>query len=69
MAGPGGPTGAAVPAGAHGAPATPGVREIDVEVADDSAGEAGMPDFGEEPPVESRVSGSTHAPAKGSDSA
>ena len=36
-----------------------------MEVADDSAGEAGMPDFGEEPPVESRVSGSSDAPAKG----
>ena len=40
---------------------------VDVKVADDSAGEADMPDFGEEPPVESRVSSSTHAPAKGDD--
>jgi hypothetical protein len=67
MAGPGGPTGAAVFAGTPGAPATAGVREIDVEVADDSAGEAAMPDFGEEPPVRSRVSGSSDAPAKGDD--
>jgi hypothetical protein len=67
MGGPGGPTGPAVPAGAQGAPATFGVREVDAEVADDSAGEADMPSFGEEPPVESRVSSSTHAPAKGDD--
>jgi hypothetical protein len=67
MAGPGGPTGAAVFAGAEGAPETAGAQEVDVKVADDSAGEAGMPSFGEEPPVESRVSSSTHAPAKGDD--
>jgi NADH-quinone oxidoreductase subunit I len=67
MAGPGGPTGAAVFAGAQGAPATFGVAEVDVKVADDSAGEADMPNFGEERPVESRVSDSTHAPVKGDD--
>src|SRR6195256_6463657 len=47
MAGPGGPSGPAVFAGAQGAPATFGVQEVDVKVADDSAGEADMPDFGE----------------------
>jgi hypothetical protein len=67
MAGPGSPAGPAVFAGAEGAPATFGVQEIDLEVADDGAGEARMPDFGEEPPVESRVSDSTHAPVKGDD--
>jgi len=67
MAGPGGPTGVAVPAGAQGAPATPGVQEVDLAVADDGAGQARMPGFGEEPPVESRVSDSTHAPVRGSD--
>jgi NADH-quinone oxidoreductase subunit I len=68
MAGPGGgPAGPAVFAGAQGAPAGFGVKEIDPEVADDGAGQARMPDFGEEPPVESRVSDSTHAPVRGSD--
>ena len=41
MAGPGGPTGPAVFAGAEGAPQTRGVEEVDVKVADDGAGEAG----------------------------
>ena len=67
MAGPGGPTGPAVFAGAQGAPPAWGVQDVDVTVADDGAGEAQMPDFGEEPPVESRVVGSSDAPAKGDD--
>jgi len=39
MAGPGGPSGPAVFAGADGAPATPGAEEVAAEVADDGAGE------------------------------
>jgi NADH-quinone oxidoreductase subunit I len=67
MAGPGGPSGPAVFAGAHGAQPAFGVQEVDPEVADDGSGEARMRDFGEEPPVESRVADSTHAPVKGDD--
>jgi hypothetical protein len=40
MAGPGGPTGPAVFAGADGAPPTRGVEDVDVRVADDGAGES-----------------------------
>jgi NADH-quinone oxidoreductase subunit I len=39
MAGPGGPAGPAVFAGADDAPATRGVEEVDVKIADDGAGE------------------------------
>jgi NADH-quinone oxidoreductase subunit I len=67
MSGPGGPSGPAVFAGAQGAPPTFGIQEIAPEVADDGGGEARMPDFGEEPPVEGRGASSTHAPVKGDD--
>jgi hypothetical protein len=40
MAGPGGPSGPAVFAGAEGAATVPGAREVDVQAADDGAGEA-----------------------------
>jgi hypothetical protein len=43
LAGPGGPSGAAVFAGAPGAPATFGVQEVDPGVADDAAGEPAPP--------------------------
>jgi ferredoxin len=69
MAGPGGPTGAAVFAGAEGAPETAGAAEVDVKVADDSAGEADMPTFGTEPPVDPLATGVRETPARGSDSA
>jgi NADH-quinone oxidoreductase subunit I len=67
MSGPGGPSGPAVFAGAQGAPPAFGIQEIDPQVADDGGGEARMPDFGEEPPVEGRGASSTHAPVKGDD--
>jgi ferredoxin len=65
MSGPGGSAGPAVFAGAEGAPATAGAQEVDVKVADDSAGQADMPDFGEEPPVDPLATGSREAPSRG----